>query len=350
MKNSNPMIIIMSDTHLGASGARVKLIQEFIHKILDDLNNNEGFKNDLKAFIILGDIFDLVCDSYKDIVHDYKEILEDIDAILNHGVAVVLTLGNHDISVSGNLDKKFLKQKRKLIKKFKEINLNAKFLNELTIGQYLYIHNNTRGWEISIYNKKNIFDSNPINTITLQKTENLSKKFHILLTHGHQFFPEKTKLASSIWDFCLSAPDIIKEFFNYLWNVVLKREKTNEPINLDDELEKNQEILEKKFNLKLKSRKKKVIMKYYTNFKDIDNYRDQLINSEAKIKEVLGDTEITHIIFGHTHKVEILKEDNRLIYNTGAWQHVNPSYAEFYSDGTIKIKILNDNGEWEDYN
>ena len=66
-------------------------------------------------------------------------------------------------------------------------------------------------------------------------------------------------------------------------------------------------------------------------------------------EEVFGENTslITHLIFGHTHKAEIFEKNGILIANTGAWQHVNPSFIELSNTGKFSFKSLNTNGKWE---
>jgi len=114
MIDSNPMIIIISDTHLGASGARYSLFEKLLIEIMDKIKSDEQFKQNFKSLIILGDFCDLLCDSFKDIGKDFQQmIFEKIDFLIENDISVPIILGNHDLSVSGDFDKKFRKRYRR---------------------------------------------------------------------------------------------------------------------------------------------------------------------------------------------------------------------------------------------
>ncbi|MHA1271084.1 MAG: metallophosphoesterase [Candidatus Helarchaeota archaeon] len=349
MEVKYPITILISDTHLGATGSRYRKFNEFLKSNLEKIKNDPKFKENLKSFIILGDIFDLVCDSCRDIKKDHITIFNQLNELIDYGISVISILGNHDISVSGNYDKKFVKEKKKLIRKFKKLKFDAKFLNELSISQYLLLKNINAKWYLHLYDTQNIYNTDPIRTIELGNVISLDKDYNILLTHGHQFFPVKTQGASSIWDFCLNAPDFIKEIFNYLWNIIISGIKPNKNSEFEELIIKNKEDIHRKFNLKLTKQKIKKVVKFYDDMINGDHLRDTLKNANIVIPDILETSRLTHILFGHTHKVEIYNKDDILIINTGAWHHTRPCYVEFFANGEFKVNVMNDNGEWEDY-
>ncbi|MBD3228471.1 MAG: hypothetical protein GF329_09805 [Candidatus Lokiarchaeota archaeon] len=350
MQKNHPLALIISDTHLGASGSRYKKFEDFLENIMEKISEENELCKNLQCIILLGDVFDLVCDSYKDISKDYKDIFELLDRFKEKNLEIIIVLGNHDISVRGDWDKTFNDRKKKLVKKFRKANFTPNFLKIENLCQYLLLSNDEDRWKLSLYNTSKIFDTEPFRRIKLSEVRNLNGFHSILLTHGHQFYPEKTRSAASVWEFCLGAPDFIKEIFNYIWNIALKNGKDPEKINIKAELNDQQDEIEKKFNLKLNSKKKDRIKKFSLKIKEIKALRESLKNSEVSVRSLLPkNLTLSRIIFGHTHQVEIFHKDNIEFINTGAWQHVLPSFTFIYPNGNIKIRILNENDEWEEY-
>ncbi len=344
--NSYPCVIILSDTHLGATGSKFKLLKEFLSDLLAKIENEPKFSENFQVIILLGDIFDLVCDSYRDITNDYKDIFDLLNKISSKNIRIISLLGNHDISVSGDWDKTFLKRKRRLISNFKKYGLNLECLSEENLCQYIFLKDSKNKWFLYLLDTRNISDENDSRIIEIPKSINEEKNYNAIFIHGHQLFPAETRGAAPIWDFCLNSPDFIREIFNYLWNVALKGQKLDTSINFNKILTDYSKEIYEKFNKKLGLLNRCRLNKFFRKMIKIEQYRESLKNMNIKYRYLFKDTEISHIIFGHTHQVDYQKIEDILLINTGAWHHVNPSYLEFYSDGTFQLKIRNDNGDW----
>lgn len=77
-----------------------------------------GYFSELKALIFLGDFFDLCTDSLEDIVNKQKNIFKLMHKfMLEKEISIFFTLGNHEIPVNGNYERKFKRRKRKFVKK-----------------------------------------------------------------------------------------------------------------------------------------------------------------------------------------------------------------------------------------
>jgi len=345
-----PSLILLSDTHLGATGSKFKLFSEFLDDLIDKLEHDKNYAENLKCLIILGDIFDLVCDSYQDIAKDYKDIYDKLEIISNKGIHIFMTLGNHDISVLGDFDKNFKKKKKKLIKNFRKKGLKKEYLQLSNLAQYIVIKKENNNCKIILYDTSKFDDKSKVNAIIINLEKGVNKDFYMVLAHGHQFYPEKTHLAAPIWDFCLNSPDFIREIFNFIWNELIRGDDYTDDEKFEEELENKSVEISKKFNIKMKEKTKNKILELQKNVKESELKRKNILEEEMKIEHLFDPSGVTEIIFGHTHKIDIFKWNDINVYNLGAWHHVNPSYGEFYRDGTIKLKIRDSSGTWKEYN
>ena len=160
--NKNTAVLIVSDIHLGASGAKHDDFINFLEKI--NSKKISGNLNHLKAIIITGDCFDLCMDSYRDLCNEdiNLTIYDNLINLQNQNINVIITLGNHDIVITGNCDKKFESRKKKLIQAFldqftsRDKYLN--FINNTSFCQYCILQTNQDNeLEISLLiQKKNL--------------------------------------------------------------------------------------------------------------------------------------------------------------------------------------------------
>lgn len=370
--NENSMVLVVSDIHLGALKAKHDQFKDFLNAIINKINTNNEFKKNFRALIILGDFFDLITDSYKDISENYKAIFDLLDKLQTKKIYVIITLGNHDICVIGNYDRKFNKRKRKLIKNFKKKNFKWAFLKDENFWQFIFLRKDkNEEWELALFDsinnaieettfKKKIKRKIPLN---IKVPSSVDKDYNCLLTHGYQFDPNLTNFAP-IWCFGIEySSDLMKEIADGVWNGVVKPiiESGEKISSFDDiqieskikiEFQTQEQSYKVKYKKELKERQKKeikILMEYIKNseikrdrIKENDNYNKEIIDTFLpKLEEEGYSSKITHIIYGHTHQYqEETKIDNKiLIVNTGAWQHVDkPSFVEIYLDGTSMVK------------
>ena len=94
--DDNIVVLVVSDVHLGASGA---YHDDFI-TFLRNLNSKkeEGNLKQLKAILILGDFFDLCMDSYKDLSNEDTNLMiyDNLINLQNQNINILITLGNID--------------------------------------------------------------------------------------------------------------------------------------------------------------------------------------------------------------------------------------------------------------
>jgi UDP-2,3-diacylglucosamine pyrophosphatase LpxH len=346
------MLIILSDTHLGASGSKYKIFKKLLDQISQNLVDDTLFQEKFKGLIILGDFCDLLCDSYKDIATTFKGIFEKLDFLIDNGISVITILGNHDLSVSGNFEKKYRTRKLKYIKKFKKVKNDFKFLDDLNISQYVNLRNIGDEWYLKLFDSKDLRDENLLRNINMGQVLDLDRELNIIIAHGHQFYLKETKVGSKLWDFCLKVPDLIKEIFNYLWNVARRDLENMSVTDFEKLIQENSNMIEGKFNIKLSPKMKNQLKVLFENNNKVKAFLIELDNHKADVKNYFDEQiyPITHLIYAHTHKAEIFSQDNILFVNTGAFHQKNPSFIEIYQDGKINVKEMDNDGNWAYHN
>jgi len=78
----------------------------------------------LKALIILGDCFDLIMDTHKDLLQFgvYQNILDKFNQLHEYDdIHLVFALGNHEVPVVDNYDNNFFTNKDNMLKKFNNV-------------------------------------------------------------------------------------------------------------------------------------------------------------------------------------------------------------------------------------
>ena len=229
----NPLVLIVSDIHLGAFKSKYKMFHIFLKKIEDG-----DYGNNLKALIILGDFFDLIMKSPSSFSEneEYQEIFKILNTLQrNHNLHIIFTPGNHEIPIWGNEDLRFNRRKRRLIKKFKKPfqrnNIGVDILNEYNFCQYIILDNENNNFRISLFNSKTtmkkFIDKKKLSRRAwfYEKDYDIiwndEKKFGCMLCHGHQFDPIKG-LASIFWSFGIHSPEFLKKIGNFIWNGLIK--------------------------------------------------------------------------------------------------------------------------------
>ena len=316
-------------------------------------------------------------------------------------ISIFFTLGNHEIPVNGNYERKFKRRKRKFVKKLnkklkKHLNINNFFSTDC-FCQYIILNkaekDGTLKWRLLLYDKKkqihqDLDKGKHINEKSLgQAPSTREKDFRCLMTHGFQFESFwRLKAAAASWNSCIKSPDFLKDFiYDPFWNIL--RYHIQETMKL---LPGTSEFFvdimikmleDKSFFDQIKQKSKKDIKK-----KDIDELLDY-VKETAKIQDELKNeryyNEIVHflsnpkfstinsLIFGHTHqphrsqkkgiylnfiektgkfgvKNTVISDISPLkvsIYNSGSWQiglsDSKPNIVSINSLGRIKIREYN---------
>lgn len=349
--SNDTMVLIASDQHLGARKSKSEEFKAFLDQVIYKLDN-EMLKK-LKAFLLLGDFFDIVMDTYKDISTDFKEIYNRLDVLLENGIHVIITLGNHEISIRKPLEKRFKRRKNKMVRKFQRKKLRNKFLKRENMCQYIVLRKNeNEQLEMITYDSKNHIDKTRFVKAeilgNIPHEGPLKGRYKCLFTHGFQFEPEKFSFFALIWCFLLRMPGFIKELFDILWNGIIKTPE-RPAIEQIDKAEFNRRIKE---NKKMLNKKQKISYFLFKRFilKELvkeaerraaikDNSEFNKVIEESYIDDFL-ELGITHVVYGHSHtKQEDVVIKGVPVFNTGGWQQVSePAFIEIHSNGDIRVK------------
>ncbi len=230
----NSIILIVSDLHLGAIQSKHKEFKKFLKELKDKILKNEI--SNLRILIILSDFFDLLVNSYRDLIRDYSVIYNHLDFINKElqkkNGSILFTLGNHEIPLIFRYESHFKWRKRKFIRNFTKRGFKWKFLKNKNVCQYILLNkvkkNESWKWRLSLYNKKKKIARKkrpfreifiPLEEIT-PDLENL--EYNCLITHGYQF-DNYLDTFKYFWAITLKCSDLIKEIINFVWNGIYRR-------------------------------------------------------------------------------------------------------------------------------
>jgi len=350
MGDIKPKILVVSDVHLGSLDSEKDLFIQFLNRII-----NGDFGNELQAFILLGDIIDLCTDNPRTLLKR-KKIQEIFTLLLEikKKMNLVFLLGNHEIPVTGDYDKKFERRKKKFLNKFRNSNFKELFNNELYY-QYALLKKDDTDNILFLYNSREQIENDPIRKVKIDGLD-LDNDYRCFMVHGYQFESEIYRLfVARLWKSLISSSNFeIKETYDYFWNYVIRNGRKIKPISFEqmkEELAKitgqpiksvdlafsGLNILEFNF-LKANMR---VMKKWQRASKPA-----YFLNG---IKEFLEDddydfSKINHVIYGHSHVKEIsyatINNQQVEVIDDGAWQHVQPSYIEICNEGKINLKSV----------
>ncbi len=124
----------------------------------------------------------LIDRQYTKVFNDKKRKLSKLNQAK---IPVVFSLGNHEISVTGDIETNFETHKDDFINDF-----NCPILlNKGNIGQYIEIRKVGTNLSINLYKSLSLYDDNSGNyqSIPIDVTIEEKGDFKCLLTHGHQF-------------------------------------------------------------------------------------------------------------------------------------------------------------------
>jgi UDP-2,3-diacylglucosamine pyrophosphatase LpxH len=350
MTDNNPLILVISDIHLGSLDSEKDQLIHFLRKIL-----NGEFGSDLKALLILGDFIDLCTDLPKTILQrkNVKEILKLIIEIKKN-IKIVFVLGNHEIAVTGDYDEKFKRRKEKYLRRFKDSNFTELF-DEENYCQFLLLKKVNNEDLLMLYNTRDQIEDKPIYKIKIDGLE-LEEDYRCLMTHGYQFDGDIYRFfVGQIWKSLIANRKFeIKETYDYFWNEVIKNGRKIKPItlkmmiedladlkntSLESQIQLFSELSSLEFNL-IKANMR--VMKKWEHASKPDYYFGQ-------IKTFLEDekydfSKINHLIYGHSHHKEvyngIVNSHPIQIVNDGSWQHIQPSYVEIFAKGEIHLRTF----------
>lgn len=346
MNLKEPVILVLSDAHLGALKSEFQLLYEFLRGI-----NEEKYQKDVKAILILGDFFDICMENCSDVRSNFSYILDELIKLKNSNIPVIFSLGNHEISVTGDIETNFNKHKNDFINDFNEPSL----LSEGNIGQYIEVRKDGTSLSINLYDSLKLFDQNALNIQPIPIDVSVEEKgdFKCLLTHGHQFEPKIALFFAGglFWGRLIKSRDSrIKKFVDTLWNSVLSGYRSVLGLTKEDV-----SFLVNKVKIQLKEKRfvRKCIYKIlkWERRKTKSKNRKYFKRISKLIKKKGRDQKLTHIVFGHTHKVEEKKicVNNKVIAitNSGTWQKIcKPSYLEInlkrFEIDMKRMKLTND--------
>ncbi|MFX1499470.1 MAG: metallophosphoesterase [Promethearchaeota archaeon] len=328
-KERGPVILVLSDAHLGAGKSEYQLLHEFLREIL-----RRDQENEVKAIILLGDFFDICLENYRNLKEKFYYIFEDLIQ-LQKKMPVVFSLGNHEISVTGDIETNFKERRNLFIKEFR----SKEILRKKNIGQYIGIINTDSNIRINLYSSINTFDKgkSDIKSVNIKLKSKNAGKFNCLLTHGHQFEDEATfSIGKEIWSALIdSKSSTIKKIVNFIWNTCISGYRSIKgltKLELDSIINRIRISLTKDF-----------IRKWFDGLLKWEKFKDKNKNEpyydriKRFIKEKISFQNLTHVIFGHTHKMgsKQINVNNKdiSIYNSGSWQKkIKPTYLEINLD------------------
>ncbi|MFX0002080.1 MAG: metallophosphoesterase [Promethearchaeota archaeon] len=341
-------LLVVSDIHLGSLDCERELFIQFLNSIL-----NGEYGNELQGLIILGDFIDLCTDIPNTLLE--REKVQEIFRLLleiKKKIKLIFVLGNHEIPVTGDYDEKFKVRKEKFIKRFEKSDFNELFDNEI-FCQYLILKKKEKEDILFLYDSRNQIEGNPINEVSIPGIE-LDNDYECFMTHGFQFDSEIYRFfVGQIWKSLISNNKFeIKETYDYFWNQVIKNGRKVKPItfeNMKNELAKLKkmplELIENLFselnNVEFNLIKANMrILKKWQRASKPDYYFDEI--KEFLEKKNSNLSKVNHVIYGHSHHSGIaygnINNQRVEIINSGAWQHVQPSYVEILLKGKLNLK------------
>ena len=206
---NSPKIIVVSDIHLGALKARLDLFYSFLEKI-----DAGGFGNDLQVLLIVGDFFDL-CTDTPDSLLNTQETIKVIKKLIDimDKMKVIFILGNHEIPVTGNFNRKFRKRKKKFLKKF-QIGVVNNLFKEKSFCQYAILRKYEGKTMLLLYDSIKQIYNKSINKIEIKGIE-LKDRFQSFITHGYQYDSNLNRfLAGILWSLLINSDSmVIKDIF-----------------------------------------------------------------------------------------------------------------------------------------
>ncbi|MFX0101864.1 MAG: metallophosphoesterase [Candidatus Hodarchaeota archaeon] len=324
---NNPMSLAVSDLHMGATGGHSNLVEMLLEKL------HAAPPSNLKVIFLIGDIVDLICNDLDIICQENARIFECMDLIRQKEIRVIHVLGNHDIPVTKLFW--FIDRSKKRRKAFVR-NLSKSLNKALNPNDYCNIATmevKDGSWVVYLHDKAKEIGRKPVGTIEIAPVQVAGSAPHFLMAHGYQFFPAFTRFGAPFWAMCMNFSNSTKRWVDSVMNQF----GPDLVDNLDKFLEELREDHEEISSKKSKERAKKLIQAR----DGWDKKRAEMNkeNRDEKIRYYLENnklSQITKVIYGHTHEPEI--NDTGDILNTGGWKLRRPSIVEIYRDGGVKLR------------
>ena len=234
MVEMKPIILTVSDIHLGALKSNMDLFIKFLNDILKD-----NFGKDLQALVILGDFLDL-CVSIPRILLAEEKIQEILNLLIEvkKKVNLIYVLGNHEIPVTSNIftgsyDEKFERRKKKFLNKFNNTIIEELFPSD-SICQYIILKKLDGKDKLLLYNSQDQIYDSPLGELKIEGFY-LESDYECLLLHGYQFDSDVYRLfTGQMWKSLISYHNTeVKEAFNYFWNEIIKGQKKIKPVTFE---------------------------------------------------------------------------------------------------------------------
>ncbi len=337
------MALVLSDVHLGALHTKKSLFNLFLKSLLDRLER--GVLPDLKALIILGDCFDLIMDTYEDLLQFglYQKILDKFEDLHKmNDFHLIFALGNHEIPVVEDYNNTFTQYKNNMLQNFnnqqKKMNLKYSFFTKDIFTQYVLLQPEVETSKplIKLFDtEQDILNNNAINTYDLNGEPQSTDLNYYLMAHGFQFDPDLGKF-SHVWNLGLSiTSNLVKQIGDGIWNGFLKKiyDKTRRLVYYTQDMvnkmiKKEAKKYIKKNKCPLSNIEKQQVDKEVNIKWESDNHREAIRDNQGCINNIVNfiprfvnkGIPINHIIYGHTH--DIL----RTICLVGKYNQVNNNF------------------------
>lgn len=333
-------IIITSDVHLGSLYCREDDFKSFLEIILSERKRDN--LPHLKALVFLGDFFDVMRTSYRDLCvnRQFTEIYDLLRDINRSSVSIVFVLGNHEISTGGLYNRFFKSRRKEFLEKMRKNGFHYNFLNDFSLCQFALLKANeenalTLGLYDSIdelgFDERGEFIPTKRNYVLSESADFYDKCY--LLAHGFQFEDWTTHhfVKAYWWSVFLKLPEDVKKGISKFWF----RWKHNEE---KFDYESFFSYLESKGIKTVNPNGKKV-----REFVQSDGYKENKRYCK-NIVELLSDREldfVSHIVFGHTHEILQTQHDGLTMTNTGCWlKDQQTCFLQVLRDGNYFPTVL----------
>ena len=340
-------VLVVSDVHLGDKFCKREDFSYFLSSILE--SRIYGKLPSLRALVILGDFFDFIWSTCENLCNNniFVEIYELLQAIKNNCVDIIISLGNHEISIWVFYNIEFEKRKIAFLERLRNNKFYFSFLNELTICQYVILGQNSRNETVlalfdSIYdiefNKYGQVISDDGYREIILKHKALLNDYCYFMVHGYQFedWLFHHTILAPIWKSFVE-DDNERVILNELW-YEFKQENLDITTENIERIVSTMDIDISEFSSKkIEQDLSKIDKKLKHNGRNIKNevYHDKIKQFMAFEKYM----PITHIIFGHSHESDLSLIEDLTMLNTGCWvKGKKPSYIEIYLDGRSRVK------------
>jgi UDP-2,3-diacylglucosamine pyrophosphatase LpxH len=355
MDKIQPKILVVSDVHLGSFNIEEDLFIQFLNRII-----NGEFGNELQAFIILGDFIDLCTDLPRTLLKR-KKVQEILTLLLEikKKMNLVFLLGNHEIPVVGNYDKKFELRKKKYLNKFKIGEFKKygfeELFNDDLYHQFIILKKCDNKDMLLFYNSREQIENNPITKIQIKGLD-LDPNYRCLMIHGHQFESELYRFfVGQLWKSLIRSDKFeVKETYDYFWNQIIKSGRKIKGISFEQMKKELAELkgtsveeIDSEFSelsvIEFKFYKAQMrVMKGYQRETKIHHFLDEITDFLEDERYDLA--KINKVIFGHFHyKAQTIATINKQqveVINDGTWQYMPPSYLEICNNGRIYLKSI----------